>query len=115
LEIIETKDLLRELSQIKNDIDELYNTLNIDDKKNQLSLLIEETFKDNFWQDQTHSTQVQQQITQFKRTIEPWVSLKKEVEDSIVLLEMAIDEQDNDVIKDIGNKVEQFRNRFGQL
>ncbi len=115
MEIIETKDLLRELSQIKNDIDELYNTLNIDDKKKQLSLLIEETFKDNFWQDQTHSTQVQQQITQFKRTIEPWVSLKKEVEDSIVLLEMAIDEQDNDVIKDIGNKVEQFRNRFGQL
>lgn len=39
--------------------------------------------------------------------------LKKEVEDSIVLLEMAIDEQDNDVIKDIGNKIEQFRNRFG--
>ena len=80
MEIIETKDLLRELSQIKNDIDELYNTLNIDDKKKQLSLLIEETFKEKFWQDQTHSTQVQQQITQLKRTIEPWVSLKKEVD-----------------------------------
>lgn len=115
LEYTDVKDLMRELTQIKASIEELYTALHIDDKKKQLQLLVEETYKENFWQDQARSTLVQQQITQLKKNIEPWDILRKDIEDSIMLLEMAIDENDADVIGDIASRVEQFTKRFEQL
>ncbi|HOJ27684.1 MAG TPA: peptide chain release factor 2 [Spirochaetota bacterium] len=115
LEYTDVKDLMRELTQIKASIEELYTALHIDDKKKQLQLLVEETYKENFWQDQARSTLVQQQITQLKKNIEPWDILRKDIEDSIMLLEMAIDENDTDVIGDIASRVEQFTKRFEQL
>jgi peptide chain release factor 2 len=115
LEYTDVKDLMRELTQIKANIEELYTALRIDDKKKQLQLLVEETYKENFWKDQAQSTLIQQQITQLKKNIEPWDILRKDIEDSIMLLEMAIDENDNDVIVDISSRLDQFKKRFEQL
>ncbi|MGQ9842903.1 MAG: peptide chain release factor 2 [Spirochaetota bacterium] len=106
---------MRELNQLANNIEELYTALNINDKKKNLQLLVEETYKQDFWQDQSRSTFVQQQITQIKKNIEPWDSLKKDVEDSIMLLKMAIDENDNEIISDIAFRLDVFKRRFEQL
>lgn len=115
MEYTDVKDLMRELTQLANNIEELYTALNIKDKKKNLQLLVEETYKQDFWQDQSRSTLIQQQITQLKKNIEPWDSLKKDVEDSIMLLKMAIDENDNEVISDIAIRLDVFRKRFEQL
>ncbi len=115
LEYTDVKDVMRELTQLATNIKELYTALHIDDKKKQLKLLVDETYKEDFWLDQAQSTVIQQQITQLKKNIEPWDSLRKDVEDSIMLLDMAIDENDNDVIIDISSRLEQFKKRFEQL
>ncbi len=115
MEYTDVKDIMRELTQLETNIHELYTALHIDEKKRQLQLLIEETYKEDFWQDQARSTSIQQQTTQMKKNIEPWDALKKDVEDSIMLLEMAIDENDNEVITDIASRLDQFKKRFEQL
>lgn len=115
MELIEAKELLRELSHIKNNIIGLYSSLNINHKKERIQLLTAETYKEDFWQNQTQSMQIQQELTQIKKTVEPWDVLLKDIEDSISLLDMAIEEQDNEVIVDISGRLGQYKQKFEQL
>lgn len=109
------KEVQRELAAIKEKIDELYKTIDLDGQKEQLARLEQETLKDDFWKDKENFAAVNQKISRLKRKIDPWDAMVEEVSESAELMEMAFEEDDNDILAEIAENVASFSNRFDEL
>ncbi len=109
------KDIQRDLTAIKEKIDEIYRTVDIEGQRKHLMELEQETLKEDFWKDKEHFASVNQQITRLKKKIEPWDALTEEVSEAVELMEMAMSENDEDVLKEIVADIGGFSSRFDEL
>ncbi|HPA71651.1 MAG TPA: peptide chain release factor 2 [Spirochaetota bacterium] len=109
------REIKRELEGIKNDIAEFYESLELASFKEQLAKLERETQDGSFWQNVEKATQVNQEISRLKKKVEPWDVLRREVEETLDLMEIAMEENDAEVLGEISGREEEFRNRFDML
>lgn len=109
------REAIRELNQIKDKADELYDSLSIDSLKENLAKLELETQKEEFWQDKEKFTKVSKEISRLKRKIEPWDLLITELNDSQELFEIAQSENDKEVLNEICDKIDTFNKTFDDL
>lgn len=109
------KEVKRELENILNKSDELYNSVNIPVKKSELQDLEKQTFEEGFWNDQERSAAISKQISLIKKKVELWDDFLNEIKDSVELIEMAIVEDDKEVLTEISESISEFNNRFNQL
>lgn len=101
--IIALENAKYELQNFRNDIKELGNALRIDELKNEVSELEKKTFEPEFWSDQDNSTKTLQKIKQMKDKIERYEALSNKLEDTIMMTEMAIEENDESLTEEILN------------
>ncbi len=109
------RDDLREITDIYNKAVELYESININDLKEELKKLEAETFKEEFWKDQERVTEINLKISRFKKRIEPWDELLRELEEERDLMNMALGESDEEILSEISGKVQSYQNRFEEL
>jgi len=115
LQISDVKENLRELNQLRVKIDDLYKSIGIEKLKftlSELELLVQ---NDETWKDQARFTEISQEISKLKRKIEPWISIKKETEEAIELIEMALAEEDMELISEISTSIQNLDERFSEL
>lgn len=115
MQISDVKENQRSLNQLKIKIDELYNSIGIEKLKFRLSELELLVQNDETWRDQAKFTELNQEISKLKRKIDPWISIKKETDDSIELIEMALAEEDLELISEITSSIKILEERFGEL
>ncbi len=109
------KECNRELKQIHNKATELFAAIGIENLKTELSALEQESVKDDFWKDKERFAEVNQEMSRLKKKIEPWESFITELSDSSELMDMALSEDDSEILQDICSKIESFQNRFNEL
>ena len=88
--IVALENAKRELQDMRAEIKELGNALNIDAVREQVERMEETTQDSEFWNDTEKSTKVLQQIKNGKSKIEAYDKLCSRLEDAIVLAEMGI-------------------------
>ncbi|MCP4723875.1 MAG: peptide chain release factor 2 [bacterium] len=106
---------LKELDTLYEKANDLYKTINIDDLKNELKKLEAETVKEDFWKDQERVTAINLKISRLKRRIEPWDKLLLEISEEKDLMDLALSESDEEILKEISAKIDSFKTRFDEL
>lgn len=115
MQISDVKESQRELNQLLVKINELYNSVGIEKlnfKLSEMELLVQ---NDETWKDQAKFTELNQEISKIKRKIDPWISIKKETEESIELIEMAFAENDAELYSEISSNIKRIEEKFTSL
>ena len=99
--IIALENARYELQNFRENVKELGNALRIEDLKVEADALEQTTFDPNFWSNQEASTKTLQKIKQLKAKIENYEALATKLEDTIMMAEMAIEENDESMTEDI--------------
>jgi peptide chain release factor 2 len=105
----------KELNNIYEKASLLYKSLNIESLKAQQKELEQETYKEDFWKNQEKVTEVNLKISRLKKRIDPWEKLISEISDEKEILEMAVAESDEAILKEISLKIDQFNKKYNDL
>ncbi len=115
MQISDVKEKQRELIQLKIKTEELYNSIGVDKLKFQLSEMEMLVQSDEAWKDQAKFTELNQEISRIKRKIDPWISMKNEINESLEMIEMAIAEDALDILAEIPSSIKILEERFTEL
>ena len=115
MQISDIKESQRDLNNLKNKIDELYKSIDIDRLKFKLSELELLARNDETWRDQVKFTEVNQEISRIKRKIDPWITIRNEIQESIDLIELAMSEEDTELISEITPNIKKLEEKFTEL
>ena len=103
--IIALEEAKYKLIGMRADIDDLGSALRIEQLKVTAEELDKDTLREDFWSNQENSSRVLQKLKQTKDTIENYEALKNRLEDAIVLVEMAIEENDEGYIEEVESEL----------
>jgi len=67
------------------------------------------------WNDKDRAKQITREMKKIKRTIEPWVEAKREVDDLVELFNMALEEKEEELEPEIGDILQTLSVRIGDL
>ena len=104
--IIAIEEAIHKLNAFRDNITELGSALRIDELRVKADELEETTQAPEFWNDQQNSGKVLQEIKRLRSKIENYEALAEKLEDTIVLAEMAIEENDESMTEEILSEVE---------
>ncbi len=99
--IIALEEAKHKLNAFRADIEELGSALRIDELRSDVEALEATTLDPNFWNDQTTSGKTLRQIKQLKDKIEAYDNLATKLEDTIMMAELAIEENDEGLTDEI--------------
>ena len=99
--IIALENAKYELQNFRENLKELGSALRIDSLKEEVADLEKTTFEPDFWNNQENSTKTLQRIKQMKAKIENYEALCNKLEDTIIMAEMAIEENDESLTEEI--------------
>lgn len=99
--IVALEEAKRRLVAMKDGVKELKNQLRIDEARERAAELERETMVQDFWNDAEKSSKKLQEIKQLKDKVEGYETLASKLEDTLVLCEMAIDENDESSVEEV--------------
>ena len=103
--IIALEEAKYSLIKLREDVKELGSALRIEEKRETVIALEEQTLAADFWNNQENSSKVLQTIKQTKDTIEGYDDLGNRLEDAIALAEMAIEENDESCVEEVESEL----------
>ena len=106
--IIALEEAKYSLIKLREDIRELGSALRIEEKRETVATLEEQTLAVDFWNNQENSSKVLQTIKQTKDTIEGYDNLGNRLEDAIALAEMAIEENDESCVEEVETELREI-------
>lgn len=112
---IDSRELLKELTALKERINELYDSIGIDNLKRHLSELELQVQRDDVWKDQARFAEINQEISKLKKKIDPWTMLISEVTESIELVQMAASEGEQAILLEVNENLKKYKHRFDEL
>jgi len=115
LQEIDSKELLKELNELKEKIDELYRSVGIDELKRRLSELELQMQRDEIWKEQAKFTEFNQEISKLKKKIEPWNCLISDINESIELVQMAASEGEQGILREVNDNIKKYKDMFDEL
>jgi len=107
--IIALEEARRSLIDMRADLAELHSALRIDALKERAAELEAASLEPNFWNDSANSTRVMQEIKSTKDTIEQYELLCSKLEDTVILAEMAIEENDESCVEEVESELDFIR------
>jgi len=103
--IIQLEEAKRTLVDFEENLTDLGTALKVDKLKEDIADLEKQSSAENFWSDQENSGKVMQQIRVLKDKVSAYENLVKRYEDTMVLIEMAIEENDESVTEEVEDEV----------
>ena len=103
--ILQLEEAKRTLNTLGDALVELGSALRIDELRSELTSLEEQTSDANFWNDPESSSKVLQRVKIVKGKITRYDNLCSKLEDTVVLCEMGIEENDESVIEEVLSEV----------
>ncbi len=108
--IIALEEAKRRLVALEDVVKELGNQLKIEESAERAAELERETMVDNFWSDAEKSSQKLKEIKQLKDKVESYEALSLKLEDTLMLCEMAIEENDESSVEEVVSETEFIEN-----
>ncbi|MGI6670083.1 MAG: peptide chain release factor 2 [Christensenellales bacterium] len=105
---LEQEQYLSNLSNLRDQLHEIGEGLRIDDLEHELSELREEMSSDGFWDNLERSAQVNQRMAAIERKLTHYRELVATCDDVEIMIELADEENDADLIADIGVTIEKL-------
>ena len=106
--IIQLEEAIHHLEDIRADVKELGSTLHIEELERELENLEAQTSEGDFWNDAKRSAKILKEIKARKSTVEDFRKLESDVEDTITLAEMGIEEKDESICEEVLAEVERI-------
>lgn len=113
--MIEYEELRFRLLESENTVKNLKEALAIDKLKTEVSELEEQSSAADFWDDMANSQKVMQKIGSLKSKISSYENVKNDYDDALVMIELANEEEDPDLLEDCTNSVEEIEKRLEEL
>ncbi len=99
--VIALDEAKKRLIDMQEVLAELGNQLRIEEAKERATELERETMVENFWNDAEKSSKKLQEIKQLKDKVESYEALVQRLEDTLMLCEMAIEENDESSVDEV--------------
>ena len=113
--MIDLEDNSRILSDLKNRIEELIKTIDINKLKNNYEDLKSQTMNENFWQDSNNSVMVLTKLKSIEKKINLFNNLKSNINNLIETNLFLKDEYDEDLAKDLIRSTDNLLNDVDKL
>ena len=113
--MIEYEELKQRLIQSEKPIENLKEALSIDRVKEEIDELEKLSAAPDFWDDMEKSQKIMQKIGALKAKVQTYEDLRNDYEDALVMIELANDEEDADLIDDCVSSVEEIEKRIESL
>ena len=104
--IVQLDEAKRTLLAKREDIEELASALKLDELKGEIAELEKQTMAENFWNSADESGEILKRIKYLKDKVAAYEALVSRLEDTLVMVEMAIEEEDESVTEEILSEVE---------
>ncbi len=104
--IVALEEAKRRLVALEDVLAELKSQLKIDESRERAEDLERETLVENFWSDAEKSSQKLREIKQLKDKVESYEELVSKLEDTLMLCEMAIEENDEGSVEEVLSETE---------
>lgn len=87
----------------------------IDAVKEEIKALEEKTYRPDFWDEPQKAQEIMQRLNILKEKVENYEALYKEYRDLLALIELAEDEPEEEVVREISKDAERFKRDFEKL
>ncbi len=104
--IVALEEAKRKLTGLIDVVSELGNQLRIEEAKERAGELERETLVQDFWGDAEKSSRVLREIKQLKDKVESYTALSAKLDDTLMLCEMAIEENDESSVDEVVSETE---------
>ena len=101
MSMLEFEEYKGKLNTLKPALDDLQDALHLEEAKRQIAELQEESAQDGFWNNVSHSQQVQQRIKQLQTKCEKYDKLCSSWDDLFTMCEMALEEDDASMLEEL--------------
>ena len=99
--MFELEENLRLLNELKNKLEQIKDSMNIENLKLELTELEKESLKEDFWNDQKNSSTVFAKIKVLQRKVNSYENLYSELSNLIEMNQLLQIEPDNDLLKEL--------------
>ena len=113
--MVEFDNIKLSLSNYEEPLKDMAGSLDLSNKKDRVEELEHTMEEPGFWDDPERSTAVMQECKKLKSVIERYESLCETRDDILMLIEIAEEENDTDVLDDIQNSFEEFEKEYENL
>ena len=96
------------LNNLRPALDDLGGALHLDEARNEVEKLEEESAQDGFWNDTENSQRVQKRIKTLQHKLDRYEKLSGAWEDMLTMCEMAIEEDDDSMLPDLESEFHSF-------
>lgn len=100
--------LLKRVQTLRGEIEAAYDQLAIDDKRELLVRLDEELARPELWNNPTHAQEVGREQAAATSIVEPWITLRAQINDIVELMEMG----DDSLLAEFNGQVAALENEF---
>ncbi|MDY5627441.1 MAG: peptide chain release factor 2 [Clostridia bacterium] len=113
--MIELEQLKIELSALSDSIKNLRDSLDVDGAQKQIDELEKETMVEGFWDDLEKSQKILKKSKALKNKVERYENLKNEYDDTLTMIEMAIEEDDESVYPELNQTAKKINDELETL
>ena len=99
--MIDLEENSRLIEDLQKRIKSIYDSINLDSKKDELKILEEKTFEDGFWSNSSDSNIILKKIKEIKNDIKYYTDIDKQISDLIDLNELLSIENDEELEKQL--------------
>ncbi len=110
--LIEFEDYKNKLNALLPKLEALGESLQLDDARNEVEKLEEESAQEGFWNDTENSQKVQKRISALKNKIEKYEKLRSGWDDMMTICEMAIEEDDGSMLPELQSEYAAFEEKL---
>ena len=97
---------------MRQPLDELGAALKLDQARNEVEKLEEESAQEGFWNDTENSQKVQKRISSLKNKIEKYDRLCTQYDDMLTICEMALEEDDDSMLEELEQEYKAFEEKL---
>ncbi|NLO93101.1 MAG: peptide chain release factor 2 [Clostridiaceae bacterium] len=115
MSLLELEQINLELDELKENIIELGDSLDLPGMKNELEELEQRAAEPGFWNDTENSQRVLQRTKSLQNKIDFYNKLIEDCEDVVVLTELGLEEKDESVLEEVGPGLEDVKSRYEKL
>ena len=110
--LIQFEEYKNKLANMRQPLDELGAALKLDQARNEVEKLEEESAQEGFWNDTENSQKVQKRISALKSKIEKYDRLRTQYDDMLTICEMALEEDDDSMLEELESEYKSFEEKL---
>ncbi len=115
MSMLEFEEYKGKLNALKPTLDDLQDALHLEEAKREIAELQEESAQDGFWNNVSHSQQVQQRIKQLQTKCEKYDKLRSSWDDLFTMCEMALEEDDISMLDELKEEYDHLSEKLEEM